>query len=374
MVSERIEYFVKRLDEYVDLLESLVGLESPSMHPRTNELVTTLAGLLEDAGGDVERINSPDASDCLVARWGVGNGGVLLLAHADTVWPEGEIQRRPFRIEHHCAWGPGTHDMKGSLAMGICVMKALHERGDAVRRPVTLVVNTDEESGSPCSRQIIEREALNSVATLVLEPPGPNGELKTARKGVGIFEFEIRGRTAHAGYPEKGKSAVLELARLVKRLHAMTNPASGVYVNVGVVEGGRKANIVPDYARAAVDLRVPSMALAAEMEHAISSVGPSDPDLDIRVTGGLNRPPMERTAGNVRLFRLAQEIASKHGITLDESSAGGGSDGNFTSALGIPTLDGLGVPGAGGHSVNEYVDLRGFPGRAALLFDLIASL
>jgi glutamate carboxypeptidase len=282
----------------------------------------------------------------------------------------------PFRIRGGRAYGPGTFDMKGGLVIALFAVDALQRSRIAPRRRVVCLWTTDEEIGSESSRSIIEREARRSEAVLVLEPAaGHDGRLKTGRKGVGEVEIVVTGRAAHAGLnPEAGVNAVHEMALQIERIMKFGNSKRGCTVNVDVVEGGTRSNVIAERARAVVDLRVSRIQDAAPLERKFRSLRPILPGAKLEVHGGISRPPMERTAGVARLFRVAQILADEMGVALGESFVGGGSDGNFTAALGVPTLDGLGAVGEGAHSPGECVRIEKLPERAALVAGLLATL
>lgn len=303
-------------------------------------------------------------------------GQILLLGHTDTVYERGTLRRMPFRVRGGRAFGPGVLDMKAGLVMALFAVEALGRAGLPARRRLVGLFTADEEIGSRTSRRLIEAEARKSAAVLVLEPAqGPDGRLKTARKGVGEAEIEITGRAAHAGInPQDGVNAVHELARQIVRLESWNRPGRGQTVNVDVVEGGARTNVIPDRARAQVDFRVARLADGMALERKLRALRPILPGAKLRVRGGMNRPPLERTAAVAALFRLAKELAGEMGVALGEAATGGGSDGNFTGALGVPTLDGLGGVGAGAHTPGEFIYVRCLPERAALLAGLLASL
>lgn len=389
----------------VTLLAQLVNRDSPSDHKELlDELASFLQGELGRRGARVERVRQAVAGDHLVARFfdeagrggdGAGRGkdeagcgkdeagrGVLLLAHYDTVWPPGEAARRPFRREGSKGYGPGAFDMKAGIVIGLAaldalagVMRAAGGTGAAATPPpVTFLVTSDEETGSRSSRPLIEDLARRHQAVLVLEPAA-GGRLKTARKGVGDFRLVVEGREAHAGNdPGKGISAVEELARQILRLHALTDPGRGTTVNVGVVRGGLRPNVVAGWAEAEIDVRVTTLAEARRLEDLFRRWGPVRPDARVRLTGGFERPPLEFTPANQTLFCRAQVVGTSLGMAIEGTAVGGASDGNFTSALGVPTLDGLGATGAGAHARDEHVDLDEMPRRAALLAALILDL
>jgi glutamate carboxypeptidase len=305
------------------------------------------------------------------------SGQILVLGHSDTVYPAGTLAANmPFRESEGRLWGPGVLDMKGGVAMFIHAMNALIEFDIPVGRKVVLQLNSDEEVGSPSSRALTEQEAQRSVAVLVIEPgTGLEGKAKTARKGIGDYTVRVIGKAAHAGVDfAAGASAVVELARQVDRIAAFTELGRGLTVNPGVIGGGTRSNVVAASAHAEVDFRIAKLKDLSRLERCFHTLKPFDPRCTIQVEGGLNRPPMERTCGGVALFKKARTLARDLGITLDESSTGGGSDGNFTAALGIPTLDGIGAVGEGAHSPGESILIDRIADRTALLAKLVAAL
>ena len=304
------------------------------------------------------------------------NGQVLALGHSDTVWPMGTLRSMPFRQAEGRLWGPGVLDMKSGIVFFLFAVRALRELDIPVGSKVLLQLNPDEEVGSEVSRALTEKNAARSKAVLVLEPgTGLTGKLKTARKGVGDFSVVVRGRASHAGVDfQAGASAVLELARQIERIAGFTRIVRGITVNPGVICGGTRSNVVAAEARAEVDIRVLRLRDAPGLEKKFRALKPFDRRCTIEVTGGLNRPPMERSAGIVALFRKAQELGREIGVELEESLTGGGSDGNFTAAMGIPTLDGLGAVGEGAHAANESLLVDRMADRTALLGKLLAAV
>lgn len=372
-----LEYLRGNTDAMVETLRWLVEAESPSRDPEAlDRLGDHIAEECRALGGAVEGIATQGYGTHLRATWPGppgADGQVLLLCHRDTVWPRGTIDRMPFRLEDGRACGPGSFDMKGGIAQTLWALRAVQALGRTPRRAVVLLCTADEEVGSPSSRGLIEAEGRRSAAALVVEPAHTlQGALKTARKGVGRFSVTIRGRASHAGSdPDKGVSAVQELAHQVLRLHALSDPARGTTVNVGVVGGGTRPNVVAGEARAEVDLRVTSLAEGERVVATIRGLTRVTPGAEIAVVGGLTRPPLERTPQVVALFQRAQAIAAELGLRVGEGSVGGGSDGAFTAALGIPTLDGLGAVGDGAHADHEHVLIARMPERAALLGRLL---
>jgi glutamate carboxypeptidase len=299
---------------------------------------------------------------------------VLLLGHFDTVWPVGTIEKMPLRTGDGRLHGPGTFDMKAGIAIAIAAIDALRASG-LPHPPVHMLWTTDEEIGSGTSRGLIEDHASRARAVLVLEPALPGGGLKTARKGCGEFTVTVRGIAAHAGLdPGKGASAIHELAGQIAAIERLQDLPNGISVNVGVISGGSRPNVVAEDARAIVDVRAPTLESAQRVEAAIRALHPARNGTRLTVEGGFDRPPMERTAGVARLFGIAADVAASLGGELREGSAGGGSDGNFTAALGVPTLDGLGAVGDGAHASHEHIDLETLPFRVALVAGILARL
>jgi glutamate carboxypeptidase len=366
-LEDRREAMLARLAE-------LVGHESPSKDKAAlDPLARGLAGRLENLGAEVSLIANPEGGDHLRARWAAPGAAddsapALVLGHFDTVWPHGTLAARPFRVAEGRAYGPGSYDMKAGLVMLEFAIEAIRARGSALSRPIVVLWTSDEEIGSPRSRPLIEAEARRAAYVLVLEPPLADGRLKTARKGVGRFRLVVEGRPAHAGVePEKGVSAVVEMAHQILRLHGLNDPGAGTSVNVGVIRGGSVANVIAAEAVATIDVRARTLDEARRVEAALRSSAPVLEGARVSVDGGLNRPPMERSPRGIALFEQVRAIGRGLGLDLGEGSTGGGSDGNFTAALGVPTLDGLGAPGAGAHAVDEHVLIAPLAFRTALL-------
>jgi glutamate carboxypeptidase len=373
------EFQSARRETVFVLLEELVTLESPSRDKHAlDALGTLLARHLHQLGGSIEMIPNVQGGDHILARF-PGKGAkrpALVLGHFDTVWPKGTIERMPFRIEPDGrAFGPGIFDMKAGLASLWWAMSVLVNSRYSDRRPIWVLLTSDEEIGSPTSRDLIENLARQCAYVLVLEPPLADGGLKTARKGVGRFRLEIEGKAAHAGVaPTQGRSAVIELAHQIFAIQKLQDLGAGTTINVGTIAGGTTANVVPASASAEIDVRVLSAGEAARIGAALTAVTPATPDVRIAVSGGFTRPPMERGPSIAALFEQAQRIGRQLGIELTEGSTGGGSDGNFTAALGVPTLDGLGVRGGGAHADDEHIVIDSLPERAALLAALLLEL
>ena len=359
------------------LLEQMVHMESPSNEKALVDKFARFAGSqFEALGGVVDYIPAERFGDHLRVRFpGKTSEKILLLGHTDTVFPAGEVAKRPFQIRNGRATGPGVFDMKAGILIAWSAMKALLKSHSPFQHSVTVLLTSDEEMGSTTSRALLESEASSARAVLVLEPSLPGGRLKTARKGVGRFTIKAIGRAAHAGIdPTNGINAIEEIARQVLVLQSMGDARMGTTVTVGVIQGGTRSNVVPAEAGVEVDVRVASNAEAARMTTAIHALQARIPGARLEVRGAINRPPMERTTATAQLFELAKAAGAELDIDLSEGSTGGASDGNFTSALGIPTLDGLGAIGDGAHSVDEYVDVASLPVRAALLASLIQRI
>jgi glutamate carboxypeptidase len=319
------------------------------------------------------------AGDQVRVEWrpagSLGRAPILLLGHLDTVYDLGTLQRTPFRLRGGRAFGPGTFDMKSGLVIALYAVEALRALKLRPRRPIVCLWTSDEEIGSHASRAAIERQARASCAALVLEPAGgARGDLKTARKGVGEVTLEVTGRSAHAGLdPRSGINAILELSLQLARLQRLNQPARGVTVSAGVIQGGTRSNVIPDRAMALIDLRAQSLREMRSLERTLRALRPILPGAKLSVRGGFNRAPLEPRMSK-GLYARAELLARKMGISVGQCSVGGGSDGNFTAAIGVPTLDGMGGVGGGAHSPSEFVQLRSLPERAALLAALLLEL
>ena len=379
LLSQILQFSIQHQPEMLKTLQCLVEMESPSFDKAAVDKVGEyLAREFEHHGSRVTVHRQADYGDHLQIEFPgpPGQKPVMLLGHFDTVWSLGTLPNMPFRIADGRVHGPGVLDMKAGLVMMMYAMRALRELEINNHRPVTIFLDTDEEVGSASSRPITEAIAKQCEAVLVLEPAqGPQGCLKTARKGVGNYTIRVHGRASHAGVDfEKGHSAIVELSRQILEITKFTDLNRGITVNPGVVQGGTRTNVVAAEASVEVDIRIARSADAGELEQRFAGLRPFDPDCRLEVSGGLNRPPMERTSGTVRLWEAAHALARTIGMDLRESATGGGSDGNFTSALGIPTLDGLGAVGEGAHAANESIVLEHLPRRIALLAGLIATI
>jgi glutamate carboxypeptidase len=367
----------ERQYEMLLMLRELVETESPSNDKAAvDRLGALLATRFEGLGGRVKVHRVADFGNHLQVDFTAHVGKpVMLLGHFDTVWNVGTLQTMPFRLHDQRAFGPGVLDMKSGIVLMLFALQALQKRG-GLPRPITVFLNTDEEVGSTSSQALVESLAKRSSAVLVLEPAqGLQGAVKTARKGVGDYNVIVRGKAAHAGLDfEKGENAIVELARQVERISGFTELSRGLTVSVGVIRGGTRSNVIPAEASAEVDVRINSMKDAARIEKKFRSLKPINKQCKLEILGGINRPPMERTTGVAALYNKARTLAAELGWKLDEAAVGGGSDGNFTAALGVPTLDGLGGVGEGAHAVNESILVEELPRRAALLARLIEAV
>ena len=363
-------------DWILETVEALVSLESPTPDKAAvDRCGHEIASRLEAIGARVTRLPRTERGDHLLAELGCGSTQVLMLGHFDTVWPVGQLERMPLVRSNGRLHGPGVFDMKAGIGVAMLAARALLETGAPPARRLVMLWTTDEEVGSATSRQAIEDEARRSAAVLVFEPSLPGGAVKTSRKGCAGYEVTVRGIPAHAGIdPQKGASAVQELALQIPRINALQDLARGLSVNVVQAWGGARANVIPDEAHALVDIRVPTLAAWKEVVAAFDALRPFDPRTSLECRGWYDRPPLERTDGVARLYHQAREVARELGYELAEGGTGGGSDGNFTAALGVPTLDGLGPTGDGAHALHEHVEIVSLADRAALVAGLIAGL
>jgi len=360
----------------VEHIGTLVSIESPSSSKSAvDQAQSCFAEWARAAGGNVVRHYFAESGDSLEVRFGEGlgedHGGqppLLLLGHMDTVWNVGTLATMPWHATPDRLQGPGVLDMKSGLMMALTAVEVLQEL-QLLRRPVTLLIHGDEEVGSPASRELTEAEARRAGAVYVLEPAqGDAGAYKTARKGVGRYHLKVNGIPAHSGVDfESGHSAIVELARQIGVLHSLTDLSKGTTINPGVIGGGTGSNVVAAEAWVDIDVRVAHAQHVAQIDHALRSLQPFDTACKLTVSGGMNRPPMERTPAGVALFLRAQQLGGQLGIALDEAATGGASDGNFTAALGVPTLDGMGAVGAGAHANHEHVVRGQLVPRIALL-------
>jgi glutamate carboxypeptidase len=390
LADSRLAYFKERRDQIVSTIRELVEIESPSDNKAAADgMAEFIAGKFSKLGGEIRFHRAQHFGNHLQANFGGRSAKpVLLLGHYDTVYPLGTLTSMPCRVAGNKLSGPGVLDMKSGIALMLHALAALqhwhtedyhnqdsHNQGwqGVMPRPVTVLLVSDEEVGSDSSRKITEALARRSAAVLVLEPSyGPQGAVKTARKGVGDYTVKITGKAAHAGLDfQKGVNAIREIARQIEKISGFTDLKKGLTINVGIVSGGSRTNVVPAEAAAQVDVRIARMKDAAGIDKKMRALRPFNRKCKIEITGGINRPPMERTAGVAALYAQAVAIASDLGWKLGEAAVGGGSDGNFTAGLGIPTLDGLGGVGDGAHAPHEHILISELSRRAALLAGLI---
>lgn len=371
-----------RQSEMLALTRALVETESPSGDEAGSRAV---AGLIAEAARSivgvtsVEVIESQDYGVHLRVRAftdapEADDGSILLLGHTDTVHQRGSLKERPWRVEGQRIYGPGIFDMKANCALALEALRACSTL-NIPRRPVVLLLTCDEETGSLTGRELVEEESRRASSVLVLEPPASAGRVKTARKGTGMYMLAAHGVAAHAGLePEKGASAILEMARQIERLHAMNNGAGSITVTVGIVQGGTRSNVVPAEARAEIDVRFSTMEEAERIEKKILNLQPFDERVSLSVDGGINRPPLERTEKVAALYEHARGIAAALDFELGEAHVGGASDGNFAAAFSAGVLDGLGIDGDGAHATHEHIVIDDIARRGALIAGLIASL
>jgi glutamate carboxypeptidase len=363
-------------NDYLGALEPLIRLESPTSDKAAcDRLATHLESLLADDGWSVERHQRDHAGDILEASLSGGAGpSTLILTHYDTVWPLGTLERMPWRRDGDLVYGPGTCDMKAGIVSAIMALRLLRRQGHAPAGRVTLLLTSDEESGSHHSRGLIESLALEHDRVLVLETGRDDGAVKIGRKGVGSYRVAFKGRSAHAGNnPKDGASALRELAHFLLFVEDLADDEAQTTVNLTVASGGTVVNVIAEEAEARVDVRTLRAGESERVDAAVRDYRPRDPRLTVEIEGGLNRPPLEPTPVNQQLWHEAQRRLAELGLALDGAVVGGGSDGNFTSALGVPTLDGLGCAGAGAHARNEHIRLRETLDRVALLASLLAG-
>jgi len=378
------EYFARREGEVLSLVRALVEAESPSGDVEGNESVVSL--LIEAAQqiGVKTEVTLEDApgygSHLWVRAFGAESDtpdlpATLILGHTDTVHPRGSLRARPWREEDGRIYAPGIFDMKANCALALEVLRACATLKLKLSRPVVILLTCDEEVGSHHGRALVERAARGAAQVLVLEPSAPGGRVKTARKGTGMFTLRARGRAAHAGLdPEKGVSAILEMARQIEQLHALSDTARGITVNVGVVAGGTRANVVAAEANAEIDVRFSTMEDALRLEETILRLRSFDERVQLSIEGGINRPPLERSDKVAALYAQAHRMAAAFDFELGETSVGGASDGNFAAAVGATVLDGLGIEGDGAHATHEHIVKSDLTRRGAWLTALVAAL
>lgn len=371
-----ISYFTPQTDPMIAMLRRFVEIESPSTHkPSVDRFGAAVADELRALGARVETDSQSTTGNHIIGNFGDGPGkGLLILCHLDTVHDLGALDKNPPRVQEGRFYGPGSIDMKASVVMVLTALRSLIAENKMPQRPIIALFTSDEEIGSESSRALIEQLASQSALTVCMEPALGDGSLKTARKGIGGFDVVVRGRATHAGTDhENGVNAVQEMAYQILALQKMTDYKRGTTVNVGVVGGGTRSNVVPEECRAEVDIRVVTPEEAEAVCKAILSLQPNNPRATVTVTGGMNRPPMPRTDIIGAAFATAQRIGAELGLAFGEGHTGGGSDANFVAPLGVPVLDGLGPMGNGAHSEREHVLIRSLPERAALLAAILSE-
>jgi glutamate carboxypeptidase len=377
------KFLTPRLLQMLALLRHFVLAESPSTEKvSANRCAQIIAAEWRKRGLSVTLIPQKDRGSHIRAVWRAASAGtqsrntgqLLVLGHYDTVYASGTLRKMPFRVRGGKAYGPGVFDMKAGIVQALFALDAVQHAKSSIDKQIVFLWTSDEEIGSHSSRRLIEAEARRSDAVFVLEPSlGPHGLLKTARKGVGDAEIIVHGRASHAGLaPEKGVNAIHELALQLARIQSWNDPRRGVSINADIIEGGTRSNVVAERARAVLDLRALHVLDMRRLEKRLYSLKPQTHGAKLEITGGFSRAPLERK-NSAALFSLAKSLAAQMGITLGECTAGGGSDGNFTAALGIPTLDGLGAVGDGAHSWHEHIFIKTMPARAALLAALLVT-
>jgi len=377
-MDKLLDFFQDRQERIIRRIQQLVEIESPSRDEAGSRMV---AVWLEEEtrkiseNFKIERILVEGYGEHLIIRAFESSDRkpILLLGHTDTVHPRGTREKNPTRIEDGKLYGCGSFDMKANIILMLEVLRAFTELNLTPKNPLTILLCCDEEIGSYSGREIVEREAANAEFCLVCEPSA-NGSVKTGRKGTGMFRLKTHGIPAHAGLePEKGASAILEIAQQIQKVHKLNNPAKGTTANVCTIAGGTTSNVIPAEAECEIDVRFSSMKEAERIETAIRNLTPFDERVKLEIIGEINRPPMERSKAVVKLYEKARRIAAEFDYELGETQVGGASDGNFVAALGIPLLDGLGVSGAGAHTLDEFIFVEDIPKRATLLAKLLLA-
>ena len=372
-----MQYLKPHLGSMIGVISNMVQYESPSHNKHAvDELGQYIADVFRGAGARVTMHWNERFGDHMQADFDGEGSRILLLGHHDTVWDVGTLKTMPFREDDGRLFGPGVLDMKAGLAQALFAIDALRAVHGKLPRPITVLSVTDEEVSSETSRKITERIARECAAALVLEPSfGAHGALKTARKGVGTYTVRVTGKAAHAGLdPRTGANAILELSRQLLKIEKFTNYEQGITVSPGVIRGGTRSNVVAAEASCEVDARLIKLSHALQLDRKFRALKAVNRECHVEVEGKINRPPMERTPAGAKLFKLAQEIGSEMGLNLKEAAVGGGSDGNFTAAIGVPTLDGLGPVGEGAHAANESVVIEQLIPRTVLLARLIEEI
>jgi glutamate carboxypeptidase len=373
--QEILDHFDRRLDAMLSAIADIVDIESPSHNVhRSKKVVDRIVEIFRKLPIEltVEREYAEDFGEHLIIRaFPSEEKSILLLGHTDTVHPIGTNEKNPTRIEDGKFYGCGIFDMKANIVLMVEALRFFAETGTKPARPITILLSCDEEVGSKTGKALVIREAASAESCLVFEP-SLDGRVKTGRKGTGMFTLRAHGIPAHAGLePEKGASAILELSNQIQSLHKLNDPNVGTTVNVCTIKGGTTTNVIPEHAECEIDVRFASMAEASRIENAIRSLKPVDRRVTLELSGEINRPPMERTREVAELFQMAHDLAGSFGYELGEAQVGGGSDGNFVGALGVPLLDGLGIAGAGAHTLTEHIVISDIAKRATLVTTLL---
>lgn len=373
--TELLEYFKNRQDEIVRKMHDFIEVESPSYDVEGSREAVNF--LVEEAKKNplvttVERLETEDGEHLLLRAFEeISEKPILLLGHTDTVHPRGSKAQNPTRIADGKLYGCGSFDMKANCVLILEIFRAFNELNLKAARPISILLSCDEEVGSKTGKPIVEREALKSVFCLVCEPSA-KGKVKTGRKGTGNFILQAHGIPSHAGLePERGASAILELAKQIEKIHTLNNFEKGTGVTVCQIKGGTASNVVPAEAECSIDVRFTQMTEAERVENTLKNLTSFDNRVSLELIGEINRPPLERNAKTLELYDRARKIAESFDYELGETQVGGASDGNFVAALGIPTLDGLGISGDGAHTLDEFIYVEDIPKRAMLLAKLI---
>ena len=363
------------LPDLLIILRRLVEIESPTPEKlAVDRAGSFVAEQMEQLGASVRRIEQSEVGDHWLGSWGSGPGGILMMVHVDTVHSVGTLERFPWSEVDGKIYGPGIMDMKASAAIALTVIKALHQGAGLPERRISLMFNSDEETGSHTSQELIQSQANEHDLVLCLEPALPDGSLKTWRKGIGMFELEVVGRMAHAGAnPSDGVNAIHEMAYQIRQITELADEEAGSTLNIDLIEGGTRTNVIAARASASVDIRVKTEEERSRVASGLDNLRPLHPEAQLLVSGEWNRPPMPRTEAMIRTFTRAKEIGAGIGLVLTEGGSGGGSDANFVAPLGVPVLDGLGAVGAGAHTEKEYIRTESIPERMALLAALLVE-
>ncbi len=376
MPQELERYLRERTPDLIDELGRWIELESFSRDVTSVSWMVNLVGeRLRELGAQVRLLSGKPQADHLLASWPGEGAPIIIIGHVDTVYPPDTLAEFPFRVDGDVVRGPGVSDMKGCVLLACAALEALKAHKRWTKRPLRFLVTSDEEIGSPTSRPHIEALSRDCRAALIIESAGDGGFLKVWRKGVSMYQLQTNGRASHAGVaPELGVSAVTELAQQITQIVALARPELGTTINVGLINGGTASNVVAAEASCTIDVRARTLAEAERIDAALHQLTPQLAGASLHVSGGINRPPMEQTPATMELYTAAEAIAAELGFTVTANGTGGGSDGNFTSAIGVPTLDGLGGVGSGSHSLDEWFSISQFAPRAAMLARLIETI